>query len=69
MHVHAGWHSFLHIKSSHWVLEEKRFCARKSRENPIETIMNDKMANKQPSSAETMKQAIKDVCVTEITQV
>ena len=39
--------------------------------NPIEnlwTIMKDKVADKQPSSAQNLKQAIKDVWVTEITQ-
>ena len=39
--------------------------------NPIEnmwTIMKDKVAYKQPSSAENLRQAIKDVWVTEITQ-
>ena len=38
--------------------------------NPIEnlwTIMKDKVADKQPSSAQNLKQAIKDVWVTEIT--
>ena len=38
---------------------------------PIEnlwTIMKDKVADKQPSSAQNLKQAIKDVWVTEITQ-
>ena len=39
--------------------------------NPIEnlwTIMKDKAADKHPSSAQHLKQAIKDVLVTEITQ-
>ena len=39
--------------------------------NPIEnlwTIMKDKVADKQPSSAQNLKQAIKDVWVTDITQ-
>ena len=39
--------------------------------NPIEnlwTIMKDKLADKQPSKAQNLKQAIKDVWVTEITK-
>ena len=64
--LHKGTLLLICVTPRHWIPEEKQ--DRCARNGPGTAVMKDKVVYKQPPSTQNLRQAIKEVWVTEITQ-